>query len=92
MPWKARKRLGDTPLLETGELRDFISYLVTREGLETVGYVGSDDPRAPFHEYGTSRIPPRPFLLAAVVQKEHAIHAMAACLVWCDASRRTAFP
>src|SRR3984893_15566765 len=34
----ARKARGDTPLLETGELRDSIEHVVGREGTEVVGY------------------------------------------------------
>jgi phage gpG-like protein len=58
----ARKSTGDSPLLETGKLRDSIGHVV--EG--NVGYVGTNDPIAPYHEYGTSRIPPRPFLGGAL--------------------------
>jgi hypothetical protein len=31
-----------------------------------VGYVGTNDPIVPYHEYGTSRIPARPFLGGAL--------------------------
>jgi phage gpG-like protein len=46
------------PLLRTGGLRASISYEV--EGNKLV--LGSDDPVALFQEFGTSRIPPRPFI------------------------------
>lgn len=57
-----RKATGDSPLLETGELRSSINYTV--EGNHV--YVGSDDPKALFHEFGTIHIPPRPFLSSAL--------------------------
>jgi hypothetical protein len=52
----ARKARGYTPLLETGE------HVVGREGTEVVGYVGTNDPIAKYHELGTRTIPPRSFL------------------------------
>lgn len=62
----ARKANGDTPLLETGEMRDSIDHTV--EGKS--GYVGSNDDKALWHELGTSRgIPPRPFLIGAAQHK-----------------------
>jgi HK97 gp10 family phage protein len=72
----ARKARGDTPLLETGELRDSIEHVVMREGKEVVGYVGTNDPIAKYHEFGTRTIPPRPFLSAAAMRQEDKIHAM----------------
>jgi phage gpG-like protein len=72
----ARKARGDTPLLETGELRDSIEHVVGREGTEVVGYVGTNDPIAKYHELGTRTIPPRSFLGEAAIRQEHKIHAM----------------
>jgi phage gpG-like protein len=48
-------------LLETGEMRDSIEWQA--HGLE--GQVGSNNDKAVWHEFGTSRIPPRPFLAGA---------------------------
>jgi phage gpG-like protein len=67
---------GDTPLLETGELRDSIQHVVGREGTEVVGYVGTNDPIAKYHELGTRTIPPRSFLGEAAMRQEHKIHTM----------------
>jgi hypothetical protein len=72
----ARKAGGDTPLLETGELRDSIGHVVGREGGEVVGFVGTNDPVAKYHELGTRTIPPRSFLGEAAMRKEHKIHEM----------------
>ena len=72
----ARKARGDTPLLETGELRDSIEHVVEREGAEVVGYVGTNDPIAKYHELGTRHIPPRSFLGEAAMRQEHKIHKM----------------
>jgi phage gpG-like protein len=60
-----RKKTGDSPLLETGELRGSIE----REVHEDVAYVGTNDKKAEFQEFGTSRIPPRPFLAGAAAAK-----------------------
>jgi phage gpG-like protein len=55
----ARKATGDSPLLETGELRASITHEV--EGRRAI--VGATSPVAAFMEFGTSRgIPPRPFI------------------------------
>lgn len=73
----AHKSTGDSPLLETGEMRDSISHYVTHEGGAVVGYVGSDNDKAVWQELGTSRIPPRSFLMGAAMRKEGAIFKMA---------------
>jgi HK97 gp10 family phage protein len=55
----ARKANGDTPLLETGTMRDSIEHtLVSSSEAE----VGSNDPVAEYQELGTPSIPPRSFL------------------------------
>jgi hypothetical protein len=38
--------------------------------------VGTNDPIAKYHEFGTRTIPPRPFLSAAAMRQEHKIHEM----------------
>jgi phage gpG-like protein len=71
----ARKITGDSPLLETGELRASIKWNAD----DHEGYVGSDDMKALYHEFGTSRgIPARPFLGPAALKMEAKIEAMAA--------------
>ncbi len=62
------------PLLRTGELRDSIEW--TASGLE--GCVGSDSPIAVWQELGTSRIPPRSFLVSSAISMEEKIQRMAA--------------
>jgi phage gpG-like protein len=64
------KATGDSPLLETGKLRDSIEYKVVGD----VVSVGSNDPTALYQELGTSRIPPRSFLAGAAIRKEEEIH------------------
>lgn len=62
----SRKANGDTPLLETGEMRDSIGSVVV--GNEA--HVGSNNDKAVWQELGTSRgIPPRSFLGGAAVRK-----------------------
>ncbi len=62
------------PLLRTGELRDNIEYTV--HGTE--GAVGSNLDRAVWQELGTSRIPPRSFLVSSAISSEDKIRRMAA--------------
>jgi hypothetical protein len=56
------------PLLRRGELRSSIHHTVE----ENEVILGSDDPIAPYQEYGTARIPPRSFIEAAVFLQGHA--------------------
>jgi phage gpG-like protein len=77
------KARGNTPLLETGALRDSIEWTAPlHEGGDTVGYVGSNHPEATWHELGTSRIPPWPFLSIAAMGKEGEVHEIMARLVY----------
>ncbi len=66
------------PLLREGDLRDSIQWSAPHhEGVGTVcGYVGSNDPVAEYQELGTSRIPPRSFLMTAAVRKAPEVVAM----------------
>ncbi len=64
-----RVRKGFTPndpLLRTGELQRSIEHKVESADL---GYVGTNDAKAKFQEFGTSKIPPRPFLGGALHAK-----------------------
>ena len=68
-----RKDGVNTPLLETGEMRDSIEWNAD----EKHGYVGSNDDKAVFQELGTSRgIPPRSFLGAAAALEGPAVAKM----------------
>lgn len=64
-----KRKAADTPLLETGAMRNSISHVV--EGKSA--FVGSNSEIALFQELGTVRIPPRSFLLQAALHKEHEI-------------------
>jgi phage gpG-like protein len=64
----ARKANGDTPLLETGEMRDSIEYTVINDH---EAEVGSNSDKAVWHELGTSKIPARSFLAGAAIEKAH---------------------
>jgi phage gpG-like protein len=69
-----RKDGVNSPLLESGELRSSIEWNSDNEE----GYVGSNNPKAMWQEFGTSRgIPPRSFLGAAAIQMEGDIDKMA---------------
>jgi hypothetical protein len=75
----ARKAHGNTPLLETGSMRDSIEWDAPHhDGNVTYGDVGSDNPKAVWHELGTKHIPPRSFLGQAAMGKEHEITEMMA--------------
>lgn len=66
----ARKATGDSPLLETGEMRDSIDQRSELTGYGAEGVIFSDDMIAVYQELGTSRIPPRPFLSLALLESE----------------------
>jgi phage gpG-like protein len=70
----AHKATGDSPLLETGELRRSIQFTVEGSRLNWTAYVGSNDPKALWHELGTRHIPPRSFLAGAAMRMEHEVH------------------
>lgn len=69
-PSTLARKAADTPLLETGELRDSIQHHVDGH----VAHIGTNDGRAVFHELGTVRIPPRSFLVQAAIHKETEVH------------------
>jgi phage gpG-like protein len=60
------RKAADTPLYETGELQDSYEHNSDRHE----GYVGSDNPKAEWHEYGTQNIPARPVLGGALIECE----------------------
>jgi HK97 gp10 family phage protein len=68
---------ANNPLLRTGELRSSIGHYVDGD----VGYVGTNDPNAKYHEFGTSKMPPRPFLGPAVDAAGPKIEKMAGRMV-----------
>ena len=69
----ARKATGDSPLLETGEMRDSIDVRRVRYAPDEVlvaQSIGSSMDRALFMEEGTTKVPPRPFLSLALAEHE----------------------
>lgn len=69
-----RVRLGfsaNDPLLRTGGLRDSYQRRVVDHRHASIG---SNDKRAPWFEYGTSKMPPRPVLLRAAIEREKHVH------------------
>jgi phage gpG-like protein len=67
-------KMMNTPLLESGAMRASIEW--NSEGNQ--GYVGSNSDIAVFQEFGTVKIPPRPFMAGAAVAMGDKIHRMAA--------------
>jgi phage gpG-like protein len=64
-------RHGDTPLLDSGALRDSISAFVEMHGPENGrAVVGSNEDTAVWQELGTKTIPPRSFLLSSAMRSE----------------------
>jgi hypothetical protein len=69
---KAHKKTGDSPLLETGEMKDSIES--ERNGLDL--HFGYTDPKAPWQEYGTPKtgwgkgIPPRPVIYPTAIETD----------------------
>lgn len=59
------KKAADTPLLESGALRDSIEHTVTHDEAQ----IGSNSDIALYQELGTSRIPPRSFLAGSLQHK-----------------------
>ena len=72
-PSTLAKKNADTPLLETGEMRDSIERTVSPVafGILPRGnvQVGSNNDKAVWQELGTSRIPPRSFLMETARRK-----------------------
>lgn len=67
-----RERLGytpDDPLLRSGDMRDTIEH----ETDQFRAVIGSKDDKAGYQEFGTDRVPPRPFMGPAVVHSQKQI-------------------
>lgn len=66
--WKRRGRWytasapGEAPAVLTGQLRNSIKYRIQGRGLKIQGIVGSPLEKAPWLEFGTSKMAARPFL------------------------------
>jgi phage gpG-like protein len=73
-----KRKAANTPLLETGELRDSIEWTVHGHGNHAEAEVGSNNDKAVWHELGTSRVPARPFLVPSAIVCEPKIVKMAA--------------
>jgi phage gpG-like protein len=73
-PETVARKGGDTPLLETGEMRDSIEMSFEDDGKKA--HVGSNDDKAVWQELGTSRIPPRSFLGGAAMRVQAEVPAI----------------
>ena len=82
----AKKTTGDSPLLETGEMRDSIEHIVIGH---TEAHVGSNNDKALWHELGTKTIPPRSFLGEAARRCEPAIREVAKIAVGAAVASRS---
>jgi hypothetical protein len=75
----ARKATGDSPLLETGEMRDSIGYTIIEPGKRAE--VGSDMDIAVYQELGTETIPARSFLAQTGARHGKAAAELAGAIV-----------
>lgn len=73
---REKERLGytgrfstDDPLYRTGEMQQSIEHQTGE--LEAV--IGTNSPIAPYHEFGTDKMPPRPFIGPALVHNKENI-------------------
>lgn len=73
----AIRKHGDTPLLDTGALRDSIELTIGK----FEAWVGTNNPHAAFQEFGTGRIPPRPFLGPTIYGAEEVVKQAAKKLI-----------
>ena len=60
-----KNKTADTPLLETGEMRDSIEHVSDHKEAQ----IGSNNDKAVWQELGTRTIPPRSFLAGALQHK-----------------------
>lgn len=72
-----KKKSDDTPLLETGKLRDSISAKVIMHGETGSAYVGTDEMSGVYAELGTKSEPPRSFLLMSALHSHKDIGRIA---------------
>lgn len=68
-PSTLAKKSADTPLLETGAMRDSIHHVADHKEAR----IGSDSDVAVWQELGTHKIPPRSFLTGALQHMTHEI-------------------
>lgn len=71
-PSTLARKSADTPLLETGEMRESIEHTVK----DHEAIIGSNNDKALWQELGTSHIPPRSFLGGALQHKSDEIVEM----------------
>ena len=53
---------GEAPAVQLGDLRKSVKCGTERSGDEIIGFVGTDLPKGPMLEFGTSRMAARPWL------------------------------
>lgn len=57
---------GEAPAVDTGRLRASITHRIEHDGDESAAYVGTNVEYAPYLEFGTIRMAPRPFMVPAI--------------------------
>lgn len=66
----------EAPAVLFGHLRNSIKYTVVGKGMHIQGIVGSDLDKAPWLEFGTTRMFPRPFLKPAYEEEKQTLKSM----------------
>ena len=59
---------GEAPAPDTGNLMRSVTHDIEVNGTEAIGHVGSIAKYAPYLEYGTSKMKPRPILSTALIK------------------------
>ncbi len=59
---------GEAPAPDSGDLMRSVTHDVEVNGDEVTGHIGSIAKYAPYLEYGTSKMKPRPFLSTALIK------------------------
>lgn len=77
---------GEPPAVDTGRLRASITHRVEMEADEVAGYVGTNVEYAPWLEFGTSKMQPRPFMVPAIERNKDWIAAKLKAVVTNPAS------
>ena len=72
---------GEAPAVDTGRLRASITHRVEMESGEAAGFVGTSVEYAPWLEFGTTRMQPRPFMVPAIERNREWIKNKLAAVV-----------
>jgi HK97 gp10 family phage protein len=75
-PGPPRSAPGNPPHVDTGRLRQSLQPSVVRTGNTIRGTVTTNVEYAPYLEYGTSRMQPRPFMRSTIAEQAEPVKAI----------------